>query len=117
MPVARAIRTFGRPVTVVNRSPGGRSAFGEWQEGAETRESAVAAIEPVKSSAEEQLPAGARLEDARCFFLEWTGPAIVSGGEDATATVIEHGGRAYRVASVENWEGHYRKAVAVRITP
>ena len=108
------IEEFGEPVSLVTRA-GYRDNHGEWVDGVTTRTDTVASVEPVMADAIDQLPAGARLDDWKCFYIGGDEPALSVGGV-GDADVIIYNSQSYRVSVVEEW-GDYRKILAVRITP
>lgn len=111
------IKRFGETVMLTNQTLGSRSSRGEWVEGTTTTTQTIASIEPMKADAIEQLPAGARLDDARIFYFDSDARINVGGsGSLATATIITYEGENYRVATREKWRD-YQRATAVRITP
>ena len=116
--VGRGIeRSFSEPATLIRAGEGGRNEVGEWVPGVDEETDVRATVAPVtaEDAAEtrEVLPEGARLSDARRFWLRQPVEAIRAGTTDGDC--LRYAGTEYRVLQVMDWSrGGFVEALAVR---
>lgn len=114
--IDRTISTFGEGITIMQQGTGYRNDSGEWQAGLDTNINTTASIEPLGADAIQQLPAGARIDDARVFFIDGSiNINIGTEAAEADTITINRTHEQYRVARIEDWAA-YKKIIAVKKT-
>ena len=110
-------RRWRENAVLVRQNPGHRNEEGVWVNGEENRTD-VKLISAPASEAELRvaLPDGARLQDARRFWLAGVNAEPLRVGADASESdVVEYRGTRYRVRHVQDWHPHgFMELLAVR---
>ena len=80
---------------------------GKWEPGAETRTAlTVVSAPPSGATARDVLPEGARLRDARTFWLEEHAEPIRVGEGQTEGDIIEYDSTRFRISDVQDWRPH-----------
>ena len=111
-------RRWREKAVLVRQNPGHRDERGVWVNGEEVRTDVKLVTAPA-SEAELRvaLPDGARLQDARRFWLEGINAEPLRVGDQASdSDVIEYLGTRYRVRHVQDWQPRgFIELLAVRV--
>lgn len=98
---------------IVRTGAGSRNEYGEWIEGAETREDVRLATAPLTAAERRDvLPEGLRPKSTRRFWLLASVSPLTVGQDAATPDAIEYEGEVYSLLSVDPWGGFF-EAVGV----